>query len=97
MAPHRLLTAAVLAGAIMFAHQVFAFTVDEKSGTNSDGSPRYVDPDDKPLPFPFFRPASPSQGSAYQGGDSQYVPPSDRNDQGLRLPDWSVSSPPPQR
>ena len=97
MAPHRVLAAAVLVGAMFLVHQAFAFTVDEKSGTNSDGSPRYVDPDDQPLPFPFLRPTLPSEGSTYQDGDSQYMPPSGRSDQWLRLPGWSVSSPAPRR
>jgi hypothetical protein len=97
MGPSRLFTAAVFAGVMLFAHHACAFTVDEKSGANPDGSPRYVDPDDQPLPFPFLRPTSPPQGSNYRGSDSQYVTPSDRNDQWLTLPDWSVSSPPPRR
>jgi hypothetical protein len=97
MAPRHLLTAAMLAGTMFFSHHASAFTVDEKSGTNSDGSPRYVDPDDQPLPFPFLRLPSPSQGREYQGDDSQSVSPADRNEQWLTLPDWSVSSPSPRR
>jgi hypothetical protein len=97
MAIRGLFAAAVLAGAMFFAQHALAFTVEEKSGSNPDGSPRYVDPDDQPLPFPFLRLGTPTQGSEYQGGDSQYAPNSDRSDQWLRLPDWTVSSPPPRR
>jgi len=95
------LAAAALAGAMLCADHALAFTVDEKNGTNADGSPRYADPDDQPLPFPFLHLGSPTQGSGYQGsdqgGDVQYAPSSDSNGQWLRLPDWSVLSPPPRR
>ena len=46
-----LLAAVVLTGVLLSAHPALAFTVDEKSNANADGSPRYVDPDDQPLPF----------------------------------------------
>jgi hypothetical protein len=96
MAIRGLFAAAVLAGAMFFAQHARAFTVDEKSGSNPDGSPRYVDPDDQPLPFPFLRLGAPTQRSEYQGDDSQNPPSSDRSDQWLRLPDWIFSSQPPR-
>jgi hypothetical protein len=32
---------------LLSSHHAFAFSSDPTSGTNADGSPRYVDPDDQ--------------------------------------------------
>ncbi len=42
-----IVVAAVLATVLVSADRTSAFTIDPGSGTNSDGSPRYVDPDDQ--------------------------------------------------
>ena len=93
MGTRTLFGAAVLAS-ILFSQHALAFTVDEKSGTSPDGSARYVDPDEQPIPL--LTPARPSEGSEFQNSGSQYQPPLDRNGQWLRLPDWFFS-PPPRR
>jgi hypothetical protein len=36
-----------LAAVLLSSHHAFAFSSDPTSGTNADGSPRYVDPDDQ--------------------------------------------------
>jgi hypothetical protein len=93
MKTRTLAVVAALAGGILLSDHALAFTVDEKSGTNPDGSARYVDPDEQPLPFPFLVPSRPTDASEYQSDSSRYDPPPDRNGQWLRLPDW-FSSPP---
>ena len=90
MRTRTLVVVAALAGGILLSGHVLAFTVDERSGTNPDGSSRYVDPDEQPLPFPFLAPRRPTDASEYQSDGSPY----DRNGQWLRLPDWFFSSPP---
>jgi len=94
MRTRTLFAIAALTGGILLSGHASAFTVDEKSGTNPDGSPRYVDPDDQPLRFPFLVPRRPTDASEYQSGGSRYDPPSDRNGQWPSLPDWFFSSPP---
>jgi hypothetical protein len=89
-----LFVVAALAGGILLSNHALAFTVDEKGGTNPDGSPRYVEPDEQPLPFPFLVPRRPTDAIEYQSGGSPYDAPPDRNGQWLRLPDWFFSSPP---
>jgi hypothetical protein len=42
----------LLAFAMLGSGAALAFDVDTTSSTNPDGSPRYVDPDDAPLPGP---------------------------------------------
>jgi len=91
MGTRALFAAAVLVGGVVFANHALAFTVDEKSGANADGSPRYVDPDEQPLPFPFLVKKRPPDASQYQGDDSQVDP---RPGQWLSLPDWFFPSPP---
>jgi hypothetical protein len=45
----RLLSIVVVAltAVLLFSHHASAFSSDPNSGTNADGSPRYVDPDDQ--------------------------------------------------
>jgi len=96
MGTRTLFAVAILAGGFLLSDHALAFTVDEKTGTNPDGSPRYADPDEQPLPFPFLVPRRPTDASEYQSGDSPNDPPSDRNGQWPSLPDWFFS-PPPRR
>ncbi len=42
--------AMIVAAALFTAPNAFAFTLDDNS-TKADGSPRYVDPDEQPLPW----------------------------------------------
>lgn len=46
------IVAALLAFAMLGPGSAVAFELDTGGGTKPDGSPRYVDPDDKPLPAP---------------------------------------------
>jgi hypothetical protein len=46
-----LLVAALLAFALL-APPALAFSTDSESATKPDGSPRYADPDDEPMPAP---------------------------------------------
>jgi len=94
MRSRALFAAALLAGGILCLDHALAFSVDEKSGTNPDGSARFVDPDDQPLPFPILVPTRPTGTSEYQPGGSQYVQPPDGNGKLPILPDWFLSSPP---
>jgi hypothetical protein len=47
---HLSISVAALLALTMLAPAALAFDVDTKSGTNPDGSARYADPDDAPLP-----------------------------------------------
>jgi|SRR6516225_800715 len=79
------------------AHHAFAFTVDEKSGTNPDGSARYVDPDEQLSPSVLF--GWQSQGDEHNDDASarNTAPTFDRNNQLMTLPDRFFSTPPPRR
>lgn len=90
-----LIVAAALSAMFLFAHQAFAFTVDEHSGTKPDGSPRYVDPDEQPSPFLF--------GAQGQNRSNDFdrnfgpAPPSNGSSQWLMFPQWLFSTEPPHK
>jgi hypothetical protein len=92
---HPLLAAAALASLLLTVEYAFAFTVDEKSGTNPDGSARYVDPDEQPLPF-LLR----GSGAQTQNNDSDrnsgtgYSTPTSGPHQWPNFFDWLFSTPP---
>ena len=92
-----LLAAVAVATELFCAHHAFAFTVDEKSGTNPDGSARYVGPDEQLSPSVLF--GWQSQGDEHNDDASarNTAPTFDRNNQLMTLPDRFFSTPPPRR
>ena len=91
------LAAVAVATELFCAHHAFAFSVDEKSGTNPDGSARYVDPDEQLSPSVLF--GWQSQGDEHNDDASarNTAPTFDRNNQLMTLPDRFFSTPPPRR
>jgi hypothetical protein len=98
MGPRTAFAVAVLAGGILLSDHALAFTVDEKSGTNPDGSARYVDPDEQPLPFLRFGGGAQTDNndSDRSSGDGYSTPASGAH-QWPNLFDWLLSTPPPRK
>jgi spore coat protein U-like protein len=91
---HHLLAATALAGMLLAAENASAFTVDEKSGTNPDGSARYVDPDEQTLPFQLFSAQTQNNDIDRSSGSRYAAPAADGNYQWLNFFDlFSTPSP----
>jgi hypothetical protein len=87
MRTHHLFSGALLVSVIFSGHHALAFTIDERSGTNSDGSPRYVDPDDQVPPY-FIQGQTRSNNYDRNFGPQYTAPASEGSSQGLKFPDW---------
>ena len=92
-----LMVIAALSATLLFAHQALAFTMDDKSGTEPDGSARYVDPDDQPSPFLFGTTQGQTEGSDRTLGPQYNSPRQDGSSPWLKLPDWFSPAPRPPR
>jgi hypothetical protein len=94
----RTLLAAIAVTTVLFcAHHAFAFTVNEKSGTNPDGSAHYVDPDEQLSPSVLFGWQSQGDERNDDASARNTAPTFDRNDQLMTLPDRFFSTQPPRR
>jgi len=81
--------AALLAFVFVAPSAVLAFDVDTTSGTNPDGSARYADPDDAPLPGPLGA-VTVTPGAQFNGGatgSGGAINPSSGNDPGWNNPE----------
>lgn len=66
--------AAVLAFALVSAQAAWAFTIDDQGGNNSDGTPRFTDPDDAAMRPNAMSLSSPSVSSS-RGSRSDLLDP----------------------
>ena len=90
----------VLTGVLLISHHVSAFSSDPTSGTNADGSSRYVDPDDQIRSR--FGGAGGDGGENHLGYDRdsehrKIVAPEVITGQGVLAPNWYFSAPAPSR
>jgi hypothetical protein len=85
----RYLAVAMLATVLLPAHHASAFTSDPASGTNVDGSPRFVDPDDQ-IRSIFSGGAGQTQDSASDRnlGPRNAFPTPGGSNQGTIFPNW---------
>jgi len=96
----RLLTVAATAVLLLLsAHHSSAFTIDPGSGTNSDGSARYVDPGDRIQSLLLGAAGSESQsiGPGHSSSQSTFPTRSLIINQGVLSPDWFFSTARPRR
>ncbi len=91
----RLFLVVAALAAVLSTQHAFAFSTDPTSGTNADGSARYVDPDDQ------VRSALGSKGGETQelgydnGSDHRKLPASEViAGQGVLAPNWFFSTAP---
>jgi hypothetical protein len=89
----------VLAAALLFSNHASAFSSDPTSGTNVDGSSRYVDPDDQiHSRFGLGGDGSESQTGYDRGSDHRRLSaPEVISGQGVLVPNSIFSTAPPSR
>jgi hypothetical protein len=89
--------AVALAAMLLFSHHAFAFSSDPTSGTNVDGSARYVDPDDQ-IRDRFGGESGESQLGYVHGSDHRRQPASEViTGQGVLAPNLFFSTAPSRR
>ena len=87
-------TAALFFMSFLAAHDAAAFTIDNDSGTNPDGTARYVDPDDQPLPAPLGGVTVMPSGHRYDEAPGLAMPGSASDGRPPDVPGWFSSSVP---
>jgi hypothetical protein len=87
-----------LAAVPLFSHHASAFSSDPTSGTNADGSARYVDPDDQ-IRSRFGGAGGEDSESGYDRGSDhrKLSAPEVINDQGVLAPNSIFSTAPSRR
>jgi hypothetical protein len=96
MRPHHLIAAAILASVVFSAHPALAFSMDEKTSTNPDGTARYADPDEaQPSTlFLFGAQGQTRTDDSNRDPNARFTAPASGGaSQSLQLPDWFFFSP----
>jgi hypothetical protein len=86
------LAMAMLATVLLPVLQASAFTSDPASGTNADGSARFVDPDDQMRSM--FSGGADDEGWADRNSSTRnIVPGPNGTNQGITFPSWLLPTP----